>query len=85
MDDFLKTVSSKLKELNDLIAENDETKSLIVIATEDYKNGRVGFIHNVAGISTTVIESVVEFMKTTQGNVIWQAVRKTEQNKTLKK
>jgi len=82
---FLRKVSEKVAELNSLIEEGDDTKSLLFIAAEDYKDGSIGFIHSLSGLSSTIVDSIVEFMKTNRGNIIWQAVRQTEQNKLNQK
>lgn len=81
MDEFLNEVSKKANELGSLVKEGDNSKALIVIAIEDHKDGRVGMVQCLAGVSTLVVTSLVEFMKKNQGNVIWQAVRATENNK----
>jgi len=78
--DFLNEVREKANELHSLI-EGDDSKALLVIAIEKYDSGNLGTIQSMSGVSTLVIDSLVEFMKTNRGNVIWQAVRATENNK----
>lgn len=82
-EDFVATVSTKTNELSKFFKSDSdlETKSLLVLAYDNHMDGSIGFCHYMCGASNVTVDSIVEFMKTNRGNIIWQAVRKIEQEK----
>lgn len=60
--EFLEAVDTKVKELIAMFEENDCSKTLLLIASDDCSNGKTGLITGMRGLHDNLVQSISQLL-----------------------